>query len=601
LLGGVLAIALFVRLYGIAWDHGYLFHPDERQVAFVTSDLDLSWPPDWAELLSPQSPWNPGFFSYGSLPLYLLRILSSLAARFWPAMESVRSFYVIGRVISALADTGTIVLLYALGRRLYGARVALLAGTLLAFAVLHVQLSHFYAVDTLLTWVVMLVLYLCARLTYRPTLARALGIGAAIGVACAIKISALALTVPFAVAWIGALVLYAHRDTQERPQIIRRVLGESLRGLIAGGWAILLIFVILEPYALIDLPTFLQDVATESGMVRGTLDLPYTRQYAETVAYVYQITQVIRWSLGPLLGTIGVAGIAYALWCLERLRRVKSWESLLAQAIPVVWFLVYFGLTGAFHTKFLRYMLPITPLLCLWGAAFLMALIRQRRRLWRYLGQGLAIVTVAGSVLYTAAFLHIYASAHPWEQATDWICAQVPANSVLMIEHWDQPLPIVQGIGAHDCWRDYRIITFPAYDPDRPEKRDQLIAMLQTADYVLISSNRLYGSIARLPDRYPDTTLYYRRLFAEELGFELVYFAQVYPQLGPFRLVDDTLTATGLEMPRLLATEGRRAGDLVLGFADESYSVYDHPLPLVFKRTSGLSTEQLTQLLSPEQ
>ena len=45
--------------------------------------------------------------------------------------------------------------------------------------------------------------------------------------------------------------------------------------------------------------------------------------------------------------------------------------------------LVYFGLTGAFHTKFLRYMLPVTPLLCLWGAALLMALMRQRRAVWR--------------------------------------------------------------------------------------------------------------------------------------------------------------------------------------------------------------------------
>ena len=210
-------------------------------------------------------------------------------------------------------------------------------------------------------------------------------------------------------------------------------------------------------------------------------------------------------------------------------------------------------------------------------------------------------MTLAGSALYTVAFLHIYASVHPWVQATEWICAQVPPNSVLMIEHWDQPLPIVQGVGAHDCWRDYRIVTFPAYDTDSPEKRAGLVAMLQTADYVLLSSNRLYGSIARLPERYPDTSLYYRRLFAEELGFELVYFAQVYPQLGPFRLIDDTLTAPGLKVPGCSRRKGARPTDLVLGFADESYSVYDHPLPLVFKRVSTLSTEQMTELLTPEQ
>ncbi|MHB1318681.1 MAG: hypothetical protein ACYCYF_08705, partial [Anaerolineae bacterium] len=409
-----------------------------------------------------------------------------------------------------------------------------------------------------------------------------------------------ALLVPFAVAWIGAQLMCACAETPERSQRIRHVVWESLRGLIAAGWAVLLTFVVLEPYALIDLTTFIQDVSTESMMVRGTLDLPYTRQYAGTIPYLYQATQVLRWSLGPLLGAAGFGGAAYALGCLAHLRQARRWRLLLSQAIPVVWFAVYFGLTGAFHTKFLRYMLPVTPLLCLWGAALLMALMRQRRAVWRDLGRGLVIVTLAGSALYTVAFLHIYATVHPWVQATEWICAQVPPNSVLMIEHWDQPLPIVQGVGTHDCWRDYSIVTFPAYDTDSPEKRAGLVAMLQTADYVLLSSNRLYGSIARLPERYPDTSLYYRRLFAEELGFELVYFAQVYPQLGPFRLIDDTLTAPGLKVPQLLATEGRRSTDLVLGFADESYSVYDHPLPLVFRRVSELSTEQMTERLTPE-
>ena len=109
----------------------------------------------------------------------------------------------------------------------------------------------------------------------------------------------------------------------------------------------------------------------------------------------------------------------------------------------------------------------------------------------------------------------------------------------------------------------------------------------------------LYGSITRLSDRYPSTSLYYRHLFAEELGFELVHFAQVYPQLGPFRLVDDTLTAPGLQAPQLLATEGRTAYDLMLGYADESYSVYDHPMPLVFEKVTSLTQEQLAQLLRP--
>ncbi len=600
LLAVILAVALFVRLYGLTWDHGYLFHPDERMVVFVTADLSLAWPPDWAELLSPASTWNPGFFSYGSLPIYLLRILSSAAARFWPAMESVRSFYVIGRVISALADVGTIYLTYALARRLYGVRTALLGGAFLAFAVLHVQLSHYYAVDTLLACAVMLVLLLSTRLAQSPSFARCLGVGAAIGVAAATKISALALAAPVGLACIGAHFINSRPDDLNDPAPGGGWIGEALRGLIVAGWAAALVFVLLEPYALIDLPTFIEDIQTESMMVRGTLDLPYTRQYAGTIPYLYQITQTIRWSLGPLLGIAGFVGVVYAVVRLIKHLRKGRWQAALAEGIPVLWFLVYFGIIGSFHAKFLRYMLPVTPLLCLCAAALLVKLGTHLRTCWRYTGRILAGVTLAGSVLYVLAFLNIYASTHPWEQATEWMCSEIPEKSVLMIEHWDQPLPIVQGVGEHNCWNDFTVIEFPAYNPDSEAKLTELVESLQSADYVVIASNRLYGSITPLSQRYPMTAQYYHRLFAEELGFELVYFAQVYPQLGPFRLVNDTLSRPGLPVPELLSTEGRLATDLVLGHADESYSVYDHPMPLVFERTSDLSEEVLRALLTAE-
>ncbi|NLX44273.1 MAG: hypothetical protein GXY79_12435, partial [Chloroflexi bacterium] len=155
-LPALLVVAFSLRVYGITWDHGYLFHPDERQIVFVTARLGAPWPPDWHLLLSPDSPLNPGFFSYGSLPMYLLRALASVAAQVDPAMASPRVFYVIGRLLSALADTGTLWITWALGKKLFGLRAAWLAASLLALAVLHIQLAHYYAVDTLLTLGVML-------------------------------------------------------------------------------------------------------------------------------------------------------------------------------------------------------------------------------------------------------------------------------------------------------------------------------------------------------------------------------------------------------------------------------------------------------------
>ena len=106
----ILALGLALRFYGLHWDDGYLFHPDERQILIVVDELSFPWPPDFKALLSADSSWNPGFFAYGSLPIYLLRILASAVGQFEPIYARLHSSYVVGRALSALFDGGTIVL-----------------------------------------------------------------------------------------------------------------------------------------------------------------------------------------------------------------------------------------------------------------------------------------------------------------------------------------------------------------------------------------------------------------------------------------------------------------------------------------------------------
>ncbi len=585
LLGAILAVALLARLYGLDWDQGFFFHPDERQILFVTSALDFPWPPDWATLLTPESPWNPGFFAYGSLPIYLLRIVASFAALFWPDMADASSFYILGRVFSALADVGSVALVYYLGRALYDRLVGLLGAALMALAVLHVQLSHFYAVDTLLTFLVMLVLYLAVRASRRPSNGRWLAVGVALGAALATKVSAAPLAVPVAVAGLAAFL--------GRGAGWGRILGRGLRAAGIVALAALVTFVVCQPYAVIDMTRFLEDVLQESAMARGTLDMPYTRQFIGAPAYLYLLWQTVVWSLGAPLGLMGLGGALAAIGQAARRLLRRRWAQLALPAIPLAWFLAYFGIVGSFHAKFLRYMLPVIPLLCLWGAAGLVALTRARRRALRYAGVGLAGATLLASALYVMAYLHVFTTTHPWLQATEWICQEVPRGRTLLVEHWDNPLPIPQGRQEYACWMHYRYITFGGYYADDTAKLGEILDALQASDYIVLSSNRLYNSIPRLEERYPLTTRYYELLMAEELGFELVYYSQVYPELGGVRLVDETFRDPDLPMPRLLAEQGRRPGDLVLGRADESYSVYDHPMPLVFQKTAQLPREEL--------
>src|SRR5947208_3191037 len=66
----LLAILLFAagsRLAHLAWDQNHYFHPDERAVAFAVGRLSFR-----------PLQLDPDFFAYGSLPIYLAKITSSL-------------------------------------------------------------------------------------------------------------------------------------------------------------------------------------------------------------------------------------------------------------------------------------------------------------------------------------------------------------------------------------------------------------------------------------------------------------------------------------------------------------------------------------------
>ena len=105
----ILLLALALRLFGINWDQGGLFHPDERAILFRVNDM--SWPPlsDLGVLLDvEESPLNPRWFPYGSLPIYAVKIAQSLLS---PMVDlDFHSLRYLGRFLSSLADVGTVLM-----------------------------------------------------------------------------------------------------------------------------------------------------------------------------------------------------------------------------------------------------------------------------------------------------------------------------------------------------------------------------------------------------------------------------------------------------------------------------------------------------------
>ncbi len=218
----ILVLAAAVRLTNLAWDQTHFFHPDERAVASAV--LRVSFRP--LQL-------NPQFFAYGSLPIYLAKITSSVAATVDSWAAGYDGVILNGRRMSAVIGVLTVLVLIGVGRRLYGDAVGLLAGLLLAACALHIQNSRFLTVDVSLTFFVLLALAQFLRVSAEGRWRDFVWAGVAVGCAVATKFSAMPLLLPFGIAALHRwrverrFLPVAGRAAGRVPRGCRRVCGRA--------------------------------------------------------------------------------------------------------------------------------------------------------------------------------------------------------------------------------------------------------------------------------------------------------------------------------------------------------------------------------------
>lgn len=491
------AAALAVRLFGLQWDQGHAFHPDERRIAEAVGELSFA-PLDL----------DPGFYAYGSLPMLATRGAASLLAHAAPRFGTWEGTILAGRALSALWGAAGCVLLALLGRRLFGVRAGLLAGALLAIAVFPVQNAHFATNDAPLTTLVVATLLLLVRAVDRPS-ALAFGLaGAAAGLALATKASGATLLLPLVLAPLLAYVP------------ARRV-GAALAALAASALGLAAAFVAGQPSVLSAPRALLAAVAEQGEMVRHAGSVPYTNQYVGTPHGLYELSEIVLWGLGPALGLAALLGAALRLRSAVREREPR--ELLLwAWAVP------FFLLTASFEVRFPRYLLPLYPLLLLAAARLLAPEEKEgaARRGARRLVLGL-------SAAYLLAFLSIYARPHSVVAASEWFHENVAPGAAVLVPEWEEGFPF--SLPGRPAER-FRVATLALYAPDGPEKTEALAGALASADLLVFPTKRLYGAVTQASDRFPDTDRLFRLLFAGDLGWRLERTFASRPELLGLRL-----------------------------------------------------------------
>lgn len=427
LAAGLFALALVLRLMGIGWGlkndlHNQSYHPDEALIWAQSQKLD----PAHLSL-------TPGFYNYGTLYLSVLKVASDMTAAYTGAPDpksedSVWSFVarcnLAGRIVSAIAGAGTVLMLFLLMRRFAGPLGGAMAAAALLIAPGHVVHSRFQTVDVFATFLLAVSAYFALRLipiegeTIEEKAAMRWVLLSAIftGLSAGTKYTGV----------LGLLTLFVVLFACRRSRLIR----EGALAIVAA----LVAFVVATPGVVLDFQKFKTDVGFEMSHTSEGHGLVFA---GTSSGYVYHLGNLVT-GIGLVILLMGLGGLLYAAY------RKRVWAvALLALFVP------YYLMIGGATDKYLRYTFPLYIAV---AAGFGYAMSAGHRR--KGLGLGVVMLGIAGlggildargltaTLRYTAWMM----GADPRDDAARYMKEEAKANPNLTVGlasdpwYWTAPL-----------------------------------------------------------------------------------------------------------------------------------------------------------------
>jgi hypothetical protein len=371
----VLALAAALRFTGLGFGLRHPPHSDER--VFVESVQQMMAAGDF----------DHRYYEYPGLVFYLL----------WPVLwlvpggdEPGPAAYLAARALVAAFGVAACALIYAWGRKLLGPRPALLGALLLAVSPVAVETAHSLRPDVMLH--AFAILALIAFLGLGPGLRGDVAAGVALGLAGAVKFSAVFL-VP---AYLAARALAP---------------GRALRGVLVAGGTALGVFLLFTPYALLHPAAFVEGMRVQLGY-------HYDPSARAPVSYAGMLLQYLRVA-GEALGLPGVL-LAVAGAAVARAR----WRALLPSVLLLLVALLVLASSDVRHERFL---LPALP------AIFLLAALGADRLVPGRVSFVAASLAVA-SVPLLASFRFVQALSRPGtrDRMLDWVQAEIPPRALVV-------------------------------------------------------------------------------------------------------------------------------------------------------------------------
>ena len=305
--------------------------------------------------------------------------------------------------------------------------------------------------------------------------------------------------------------------------------------LIAG-----VVFLLVFPYSLFDWESFRSSMDYEIGVGRGEPIVFYTRQFIDTAPIFFQLQKILPYALGPGALALGLLGLG------RMFRKIADYKVL---AVLLAFF-SYFLPNAFLFAKWTRFIAPGFPFFAIF-AVYPLTKLRGKLRPIAY-----CLLSIT-TLLCSLAFFSIYLRPDTRVVANRWIEENLPPDAVVLTEGGNMiEVPFSRQKEAFDF---YHLEEKGGLQKELPE-------LLSRADYFIVQSRRIFVNHQRLPQRFPMTKGFYDDLFSGQLGFEKV------KEFRPFPFFSDEL-------------------------AEETWSVFDHPVIRVYEKTKFLTEEDYEKLL----
>lgn len=426
-------LACFVRLYGISFGLPHTrCRPDEEEIIFTALQFfsgDL----------------NPHFFNYPTLYMYLLfgiyttyfliraafgGSVSDFLAEM--ALEPAR-FFLMARILSAIWGALTTLIVFLIGKYLFGKKTAFVSAFFMSIAYLHVRDSHFGTTDITMTFFITCATLYIVKSYKSDRIFNYLTAGVFTGLATATKYGGILLIVPMVVAHVIGHATQVSNQPNISNSNNRRRMFSAFRIFVHGtitalkkkhiwlyGVCTIGFFLVFTPFALLDFNTFSKDFLFEVRHLAQGHGIILQR------GWWYHLRYTLPYGTGWLIFLSSFVGVViYA--------KKDCVRALILYLFPVIFYVV----TGKGYTVFVRYMIPMIPFICIASAScvtFITTILTKALRNTKILPVivvFIAVFTALPSIYHVLLFDNMISTPDNRLTTAEWIIQNIPPGSTI--------------------------------------------------------------------------------------------------------------------------------------------------------------------------